>query len=70
MQVCKKKRTQGRARPGLCWVVILFVSTLLGMGCTREFFRDRADTDVDRLLAQKSGDAGSSIDPGSTGGSM
>ena len=56
MLVCSTKRTQCRARYGLCWVVILFLVTLLGTGCTREFFRERADTDVDRLLGQRSGD--------------
>lgn len=56
MQVSKKNRSQHRGRPGLCWLVVLFLGTLLGTGCTREFFRDRADTDVDRLLSQKSGD--------------
>lgn len=56
MQVCANKRSPRRTWPGLCCAVILFLGTLLGTGCTREFFRDRADTDVDRLLAQKSSD--------------
>lgn len=56
MQFRVKHRTQRRVRPGLCWIVVLFLGALLGTGCTREFFRERADTDVDRLLTQKSGD--------------
>lgn len=56
MLVCSTKRAQCRARYGLCWVIILFLVTILGTGCTREFFRERADTDVDRLLGQRSGD--------------
>ena len=55
MRVSTTKRSTRRSLSGLCWVVILFMGTL-ATGCTREFFRDRADTDVDRLLAQKSSD--------------
>lgn len=39
------------------WLLaFLLVGSLLITGCTRHFFRERADTDVDRLLTHKSSD--------------
>ncbi|MFT3878884.1 MAG: hypothetical protein QM703_04380 [Gemmatales bacterium] len=56
MKVRKTNRSQNRDRLQVFWVLVLILGSLLGTGCTREFFRDRADTDVDRLLGNKSSD--------------
>src|SRR5262245_14750930 len=50
------RRSSSWTSAGLA-VILLFLATLGGLsGCTRAFFRERADRDVDRLLFDKATD--------------
>lgn len=50
---CGRRRGRGRARAGiLCALLLAGLAASTG-GCTRKFFRQRADGEVDRILADK-----------------
>lgn len=56
MLVRSRKRELRPGGRGSWWAAFLLLGTLLVTGCTRHFFRERADADVDHLLAKKSSD--------------
>lgn len=56
MLVSRIRSTKRRPKFEIWHVAGLFIAVILMTGCTRRFFRERADSDVEYLLAAKSSD--------------